>query len=61
MVNGYPLDVVYFFNPAVTKYHLDKANARASFGIFPDIGLHPGAVGMVSTSSPIYRFCESRF
>ena len=31
-----------FFKPAVTKYHLDKANTRGVFGIFLGYRLAPG-------------------
>ena len=37
-----PFGCGVYFKPAVTKYVLDKANARASFGIFLGYRLAPG-------------------
>ena len=37
-----PFGCGVFFKPAVTKYHLDKANARACYGVFLGYRLAPG-------------------
>ena len=43
-----PFGCGVYFKPAVTKYVLDKANARASFGISLATGRHRVADGMAS-------------